>query len=356
MHPAEVGARKAWMNDHAVAHPGLEMMRFFPIDLTGGEVTPEKKEEFFSRIASYKIPNNYKDIFQNRQQGLSSLGCFIFEGQLLSRMTLGVGEPSGNEIGMMFHHTYGVPIIPGSSIKGVMRTCAMEMLGISKEIHPNSSEDEIRQVLSDNPNQGTLMEIFGSTNQMSAITIFDALPSPSNEEILRIETWTPHHMEYMTEENKPPTDTESPVPLKLLAVKKGVKFTFAMQLPNPSWEQVLIPLIAEAMKHGFGAKTSQGYGRFKITGESRVLGGSEISSHASAAPVPLSNEKIRRIGVVKSVGSDNVVVEVEGHITTVYQFKGLRLSQGDKISGYFEVVRGKLVSAHRKEIGFQKEN
>lgn len=78
---------------------------------------------------------------------------------------------------------------------------------------------------------------------------------------------TPHYPDYYLK-GKPPTDWQSPNPIKFLTVKKTkFRFYLAIKRDNAEDESILnvaLEYLKGALtKHGIGAKTAIGYGYFK---------------------------------------------------------------------------------------------
>lgn len=244
----------------------LVLARYVPpkVDLSGQQQLEDAKAAL-RRIAGCGCPEPYASAYERWRSGLLDSGCWVFEATLLSRMTVGLGVASANENGLCMSHTYGTPLIPGSSIKGALRAAAQEMLGLwgCGEIDPASSRQEILKTY---PGAEPWLDAFGSVDGMAAITVYDAWWKPGQKPYV-FETWTPHHQAYMTQGEPLPLETESPIPLSLIAVKRGETFTFAIQVPSDEWKEPLRQVVNRALERGLGAKVNQGYGRFGAISE-----------------------------------------------------------------------------------------
>lgn len=184
-----------------------------------------------------------RESFINACNGLAL--NFRTEGAMVS----GLGRSHPVENGFSWHHILGVPYLPGSSVKGVVRSYARNWIGISDE--------EINRIFG--PPQKSSMHRVGSVIFLDGIPI---LPVK-----LKAEVMTPHYIPYYTGSDLiPPGDWISPVPIPFLAVDEGQEFLFGV-LPNSSCDQKDCDKASEWLSEsliimGAGAKTSSGYGRF----------------------------------------------------------------------------------------------
>lgn len=165
------------------------------------------------------------------------------------RLVTGMGEASVYETNMTLHHVYGIPYIPASSIKGVLR-------------HYLSELEEGKNYIE---------HIFGEGDEKSSdgkpirgqCTFFDAFPLKAPR--IELDVMTPHYQDYYTGD-KPPADWLSPNPIHFLTVGQGTPFRFMVGLPDgdDSLKSKLEVWLKEALEtRGIGAKTSVGYGYWK---------------------------------------------------------------------------------------------
>lgn len=149
-------------------------------------------------------------------------------------------------LGFHFDYTTGLPVIPGSSLKGLLRSAFK---------HP----DYIREILGDKEIDVAALdiEIFGQKNGTLQVSkgqdIFFGAEIIGGGQVLGDDYLTPHG-DGITE----------PIPLRFIKVMPGVSFRFDFELHSG-----LISKNAklELFKHiiadlGIGAKTNVGYGKF----------------------------------------------------------------------------------------------
>lgn len=187
-----------------------------------------------------------------------------------SRLIVGLGGASVYEVSMTLHHIYGIPYIPASSIKGVLRSY------IIQEIFENKEEEALQ-------NDKNFCKIFGCpakralTNKKGEATafegevvFFDAYPTrePEKDEI-KPDVMTVHYQDYYSKDETYPTDTQKTNPIPFLTIEK-TPFQFILGaktdiLNQKLWkDKTLLQLLHEALeKNGIGAKTAVGYGYFK---------------------------------------------------------------------------------------------
>jgi len=170
------------------------------------------------------------------------------------RLIAGLGEKGGLEVGFTFHR-YGFPYLPGSSLKGLARTYGLLEIALGlesaiknkNEKEPLANLDEIlsREKMSKfeeglhgyNPDSDILSmaqafrQVFGTTDTAGKVIFFDAIPSAIPK--LEMDIMNPHYPEYYKEgSNAYPTNWQSPIPVKFLAIASGSSFRFALGWRN----------------------------------------------------------------------------------------------------------------------------
>ncbi|WP_051211322.1 type III-B CRISPR module RAMP protein Cmr6 [Runella zeae] len=182
------------------------------------------------------------------------------------------------KIGFSFDYTTGLPIIPGSSLKGTLRSVFPNEKGA--HVHKNASDtikDEKRKyirtilkVADDFDVDALELEIFeGKVNgqylPMSKHDVFlDAeIVKPNSKGLIFGDDYiTPH----VDTETRKPAPLKNPTPLRFLKILPNVTFRFSFELQDgllisatqklALFQQILLDL-------GIGAKTNVGYGRLK---------------------------------------------------------------------------------------------
>ena len=278
-----------------VFNPALLFYKFIPSDKKEGFNT-KIAGEFFEAFANLW---KRKDILKTNVEKLKNLHkwiimsllkddwyiCSDIQKKLQWRMVVGLGTNHPYEVSMKLHHIYGVPIIPGSALKGIARDMALLKIGDNlKQIEENiqgwfKDNDKKKKFFakikgeefSNLTNEEKLLLAFGN-QQFSGIVVFlDAIPDSAPK--FKVDIMNPHYPEYYQGKNFP-TDWQNPNPIKFLTVE-NTKFRFtllvnkarlnrndkddyAKDVANYAWE-----MLKEALEElGVGAKTSVGYGYF----------------------------------------------------------------------------------------------
>jgi CRISPR-associated protein Cmr6 len=156
----------------------------------------------------------------------------------VDRFVSGLGRQHPVENGFTWHHSLGVPYLPGSSVKGMLRAWL-----------PNcdAPKDKIVQLL-------------GEAGLAGQAIFFDVLPSQPTT--LVADVMTPHYSPYY-QSGEIPGDWHSPIPIPFLTVAKSQTWQCAVVAPEQDCT-LLVGWLKEAFQYaGAGAKTALGYGRFE---------------------------------------------------------------------------------------------
>lgn len=189
-----------------------------------------------------------------------------------------IGVKGEFKLGMHFDYTYGMPIIYGSSVKGVLRAAFPEKEKEKKEeskkkiAEKKEKEKQIRQFLGsefEGINVAALRDaIFEGIKEQKPISIyerdifFDAVITRCNKKsrFLASDSITPH-------DDNPLKD---PIPLTFLKIASGVTIEFRFDLKDSvicgikvSAEDKLRLFEKILLEFGIGAKTNVGYGQFE---------------------------------------------------------------------------------------------
>ncbi|MCX7845568.1 MAG: type III-B CRISPR module RAMP protein Cmr6 [Dictyoglomaceae bacterium] len=197
-----------------------------------------------------------------------------FEATCSWRLIIGLGATHPQETSMTLHHIYGIPYIPGSAIKGMTKHWAVLKFAdhMTKEENKDFTEivEEISKTLEKGENFdltvdgitfSDLIQIFGTQKEVGKVIFMDAYPIGKIN--LKIDIMNPHYPQYYSEK-EPPTDWQTPIPIKFLTIEK-TKFQFYLLSYDSKLLSCAEKLLKEALReHGLGAKTSLGYGIFEI--------------------------------------------------------------------------------------------
>ncbi|MDI6809665.1 MAG: type III-B CRISPR module RAMP protein Cmr6 [Candidatus Eisenbacteria bacterium] len=230
--------------------------------LIGYEITKDRSKFLKNVIKrSTEKKDVYAEAFRLRRQQLDQIGDG-FPLTTAKRLLFGVGYSHPLEIGFTFDWTTGLPIIPGSSLKGVARSFgkdkeSRDQLGIDAET--------LKQILGPDPKE--------PPHESGRIIFFPAYPClRPDQAFLELDVMTPHYKEYYDDPSNPPADWYNPVPLHFLTVPVGVKYCFRLadrhnlaekETPDNLLGKAMSILKSALTEHGVGAKTAVDYGYFK---------------------------------------------------------------------------------------------
>jgi CRISPR-associated protein Cmr6 len=191
----------------------------------------------------------------------------IIVAKAISPLITGLGETHPHETSMVFERNIGVPYIPASSIKGIMRfTHSLDRYLDNKE--NIKTDNKYGSEYFDDEEDEIIRCAYGTQNWKGRVIFLDAYPLYKPE--LKIDVMTPHYVPYYTDTSgkTPPADYYNPVPLKFLTVKEETIFIFRIlaNKEKPDEKKICSIMKKALTEEGIGAKTAIGYGRFEITG------------------------------------------------------------------------------------------
>ena len=215
------------------------------------------QQRLVNEVASLAVPDIYEHFYKRWESDLRAAGAITFPSRVRGRMVVGLGNESVLETSVTLHHTYGVPYIPGSALKGLAASYARLVAGPAWQ-----------------PGGVAYTTAFGTTDSAGYLTFYDALyipnSAPDKGHPLRADVLTVHHPDYYQKKNgkrEAPADWDSPNPVPFLTATGS--YLIALAAPDlknaDAWIASLFTILEEALLMlGIGAKTSSGYGRMEI--------------------------------------------------------------------------------------------
>lgn len=249
------------------------------------KLSPVQKEALLRSVAKLTPPRLYSAAFERWKSALEASGSHLFRMRARNRVLVGHGNPSVVEVGMTLHRAYGVPYIPGSSLKGVLSHYLSEWgtaSGAEDAVKwKGVGYDEATGAPSEPPG-AYHGRIFGAPEMASitdpnerwglrgAVAFEDAWYIPGtalNDQPLAVDVLTPHQFKYYSQyghSGSGPNDWDSPVPIQFLTVRPGAEFLFAVTSSSTRAAELakghLMDVLASC---GVGGKTRAGYGQFE---------------------------------------------------------------------------------------------
>ncbi len=232
-----------------LSHPGLLLDSYLS---ENGDDNKAKRELLLSAASAVAEAKGIYELAFKRWDA-SVAACARTRMATDGRLIIGLGIESILETGLRLHYTYGVPLLPGSSLKGV---CAHYCADIWAAADPRfAREGEYYNVL------------FGSQEDAGLLRFHDAWILPATLKGCLVEdVMTPHQSGYYGG-TAPPSDKGNPLPVSFLSARGT--FLIAIECDDPSeagkrWATLGLELCKQALRDwGIGGKTRAGYGKMR---------------------------------------------------------------------------------------------
>lgn len=291
-------------------HLGLAYDAWAPVG-ADGKVPDEKRQGWLGGLSCLLVSPDYKQAFNRWEQSFRQPGDRTFKLALESRLLVGHGNSSATDVGLTVHHTWGVPVIPGSALKGLLAHYVDAVYGPDDPDRPpwEQPDEEQRKRAR---YQGVTWKgrrihrgpgdvyraLFGAPEAemdtvmrqrdleagaaRGLVTFYDALYVPGSvegDQPYAVDVLTVHQKEYYrSSDSCAPNDYDSPNPVAFLTVRPPAQFLVALSGP-PEWTELAERLLREALAQwGVGGKTNAGYGRL-VSPERRAGSGGTSRAH-----------------------------------------------------------------------------
>jgi CRISPR-associated protein Cmr6 len=282
----------------AETHAGLLLQRYLtahkPKERDNTQDTPE--EMLLDQATGVKVSEVYRAAFDRWLEQFvqkTPAGCarVHFTVQAAAPIAIGLGNASPLEVGIRLHHTYGMPLLPASALKGLCRRVARLLK------HENKLSDDAIDAL------------FGFSRDTQAaagaVVFYDAWYDPSSVggKPFHRDVITVHHPAYYGDGKTPPTDFDDPTPVPFLVVKPGARFLCVLDAPNRQWADFAHKMLLWGLEHlGVGAKTNAGYGYLASLEAGK--------SSTTANPALQTNEEVwRQAYITYDAGKQTLIVQ-----------------------------------------------
>jgi CRISPR type III-B/RAMP module RAMP protein Cmr6 len=280
-------------------HAGLLLQRYLCENATGDGKPDEKRALLHAAIQAAASPHVralYKMAFDRWSAALPNDPSPV-DLVTAGRLIVGLGSENVLETGIRLHHTYGMPVIPGSALKGLAAHYCDQVWRAQNERFKKPTPEEYeayRTYLRDQgprPDDNFHRLLFGSTDDSGCIVFYDSWLTPDSPSPLVLDVMTPHHPRWNDLTNPvAPTDFDSPTPVPFLSVMGKLRVAVAWCGPASEkaqrWTELALGLLCDALKDwGVGGKTTSGYGRLIDPRESAGTE-SSLSPAVRSAPGP----------------------------------------------------------------------
>ncbi len=296
---------------------GLWYNKFIPV-----KTYEDKKDAFKTCDASGKVPEvvefyearyklmqkdaaaTLKKLLEQKHQNMTAYyGSFpesdyeviTILATLKTPLITGIGESHPNEVSMVFDHNLGIPYIPASGVKGIVRfahTLSIFLDENGKVKEPYIDQEYLDETKEDIPDIFGGEKIIIDQNEEKKIILrgrvvfLDAYPEKIPD--LHIDIMNPHYGPYYSD-GVPPADHHNPTPIKFLTVAPGTTFIFraVTKKENRLAQKVRKALLSALTEEGVGAKTAVGYGRFVVDEKTSSVAAEKRTTAEKAEPTPL---------------------------------------------------------------------
>ena len=276
------------------------------------------------------------------------------KAKLKSPLITGIGESHPHEVSMVFDHNMGIPYIPASGMKGIVRFA--HTLGLLADIpHGKIQQGKDGKKYFDEEDDWTnVPQLFGTQKSRGCVIFLDAYPE--KVPALHIDIMNPHYSDYYGGDTNttPPADYLNPVPIKFLTVAKDTAFIFRVLVDKKSSE--LIEKVKAAFKNalteeGVGAKTAVGYGLFQLIMEDADYSCDKTIQNDRNKDVQAQEEKliekfIQKIRILKPTDA--------GQIGTVINDALEQLTSNEDKKTFARAVKDHMGKAFKKSKAKQK--
>jgi CRISPR-associated protein Cmr6 len=249
-------------------HPGLLLQRYLAEPAAGEDGNHEEKRSLLYAViaaaANADLRKLYDAAFRRWESAFPELTA-ANDFRTDARLIVGLGSENVLETGIRLHHTYGLPIISGSALKGLASHYCNEVWGQPADDAAASDENKRwRRGWTEEKHQYHRL-LFGTTDDSGCVVFNDAWLTLDSADPLVMDVMTPHHPQWL-DGARPPTDFDSPVPVPFVSIMGSFRIAISWHGPlSPKaacWTELALDLLAEALRHrGVGGKTSSGYGR-----------------------------------------------------------------------------------------------
>lgn len=277
-------------------HVGLSYTTLAPV-AQDGKVPDKAKDPWLANLANIAIIPDYRAHVDAWIASFARTSARLFTLTLDARLLIGHGNASGTGVGLTVHHTWGVPIVPGSALKGTLAHHVATTYGSDPSVTTADvahapwrgvgwagtaiarGPGELYRALFGAPDADDDRATDAPGATRGCVVFHDALylgvaspvrevisPAPESTRPFAADTLTVHQKRYYDDRGKSePCDHDDPNPVGFLTVRPKVQFVVVLEGP-PDWTALAGQLLRESLaQRGVGGKTTNAYGRATLT-------------------------------------------------------------------------------------------
>jgi CRISPR-associated protein Cmr6 len=224
-----------------------------------------EKDKMLAVMTGYQMSadqqTSYQYAFNRWQQAMhQQVDSVNFEIKSSTKALLGIGNASVHEFGVSLSYPMGVPVISGTSIKGLLSSYLARHGGVGWQRSQRDSQKSEWQV---ELFGGDLKRLDQVKSYIGSVIFNDAWLLPNRRKWFTPDIINVHHQSYYSAKQMP-DGMDNPIPIKIAALSPDLTFFVSIQGADDAI-QFLLPVLELALKEeGLGAKTATGYGRFEM--------------------------------------------------------------------------------------------
>lgn len=286
--------------DHS--NTGLWYTRFYNRFDKDWSVGDDDKGNWIDAVTGFCGDHKLLELAGARGEKLAkALNAEIAEFKTDANFVSGLGLSHPVENGFTWHHTLGVPYLPASGVKGLLRGWVEAWM---------THQDEDKHKTMTQRWFGMAKGSDSVADHAGGLIFFDALPTAPVQ--LVTEIMTPHAGKWYEQggdiasvadyADKAPADWHSPVPVPFLAVGRGASFRFMIAprltgdaavdaLARQDCRDAMAQLALALEWMGAGAKTATGYGRMALDVQAIEIRKAEEKAKYIAELAPIERAK-----------------------------------------------------------------
>ncbi len=267
--PATLEGRRAVLSDlkrEGTTHAGLWLDKYLHGLRLDGERSDKERDpgtwihELLKDATGTAVPEGYRSAVERRRTLLQTLDGGIeggetrlFVAEATGRIVIGLGTHALRETNITLLHTWGVPHLPGSALKGLASAAAHTF---GEATWKKVGEPKRDHAL-----------LFGDTTLAGCVVFHDAWWMPELHDTslpLDLDVMTVHHPNYYGRGgSEPPADWDEPTPIPFLTARG--RYLVALSGSRRWIERASEWLSLGLLELGIGAKTRAGYGRMSLS-------------------------------------------------------------------------------------------
>jgi CRISPR-associated protein Cmr6 len=323
---------------------------------------------FWDRQAVQRLLNRRHEMLEQCCNAHQKIGYQVlrYEVTLETPLVIGLGNEHPTEKGFRFDWTLGIPAIPSSGIKGVIRL-AYWVNELNRQDDKTAAELFFRDIGKKKlPEAGRLIFGSGETKsrdekeqpqsfQRGKVIFLDALPTALPR--LKAEIMNCHYPDYLNQgASRGPTEDQKLNPQKFWAVDTVVdssgtplKFVFRVLVHRdisenlPVFQNLKYAIDTAFGDHGLGAKTSIGHGQFETHQNITAVSSPKDSTREEPQPESIQEESVaeetplekffKELDVIKStdMGRLGTLIQKIDSLETAEEKKAIAEAVRDKI-------------------------